>query len=59
MSRPQLLIISRKRSRAFTNVGEISKEGKRLSYQVGFAEPVWDVTGFTRMIKSCEAMMGV
>ncbi|KAB5524479.1 hypothetical protein DKX38_022228 [Salix brachista] len=41
--RPRLVIISRKRSRAFTNVGEIVSMAKRLGFRVVVAEPDADV----------------
>ncbi|KAF9667559.1 hypothetical protein SADUNF_Sadunf15G0035900 [Salix dunnii] len=57
--RPRLVIISRKRSRAFTNVGEIVSMAKRLGYRVVTAEPDADVSGFAKIINSCDVMMGV
>jgi protein O-mannose beta-1,4-N-acetylglucosaminyltransferase len=57
--RPRLLIISRKRSRAFTNVGEIVTMAKRLGYRVVVAEPDADVSGFAQIINSCDVVMGV
>ncbi|XP_011000494.1 PREDICTED: uncharacterized protein LOC105108049 isoform X3 [Populus euphratica] len=57
--KPLLLIISRKRSRAFTNVGEIAELAETLSYQVVVAEPGPDVSGFAKIINSCDVVMGV
>ncbi|KAJ6411295.1 hypothetical protein OIU84_007958 [Salix udensis] len=57
--RPRLVIISRKRSRAFTNVGEIAGMAKRLGFRVFVAEPDVDVSGFAKIINSCDVMMGV
>ncbi|CAK7349653.1 unnamed protein product [Dovyalis caffra] len=57
--RPRLLIISRKRSRAFTNVGEIVTMAKRVGYRVVVAEPDADVSGFAQIINSCDVVMGV
>ncbi|KAL9337561.1 hypothetical protein Peur_069330 [Populus x canadensis] len=57
--RPRLLIISRKRSRAFTNVGEIVTMAKRLGYRAVVAEPDADVSGFAQIINSCDVVMGV
>ncbi|KAJ6970051.1 alpha-1,3-arabinosyltransferase XAT3-like [Populus alba x Populus x berolinensis] len=57
--KPRLLIIPRKRSRAFTNVGEIAKLAESLSYQVIVAEPGSDVLGFAKIINSCDVVMGV
>ncbi|KAJ4838977.1 hypothetical protein Tsubulata_017381, partial [Turnera subulata] len=57
--RPRLLIISRKRSRAFTNIGEIAKMARRLGFRVVIAEPDADMSGFARIINSCDVVMGV
>ncbi|KAB5531808.1 hypothetical protein DKX38_018478 [Salix brachista] len=57
--RPRLLIISRKRSRAFTNVGDIVTLAKKLGYRVVVAEPDADVSGFSQIINSCDVVMGV
>ncbi|KAG6753872.1 hypothetical protein POTOM_041874 [Populus tomentosa] len=57
--RPRLLIISRKRSRAFTNVGEIVNMAERLGFRVVVAEPGMDVSGFSQIINSCDVVMGV
>ncbi|KAF9671349.1 hypothetical protein SADUNF_Sadunf12G0038000 [Salix dunnii] len=57
--RPRLLIISRKRSRAFTNVGDIVTLAKNLGYRVVVAEPDADVSGFSQIINSCDVVMGV
>ncbi|KAG5229824.1 beta-1,2-xylosyltransferase [Salix suchowensis] len=55
---PRLLIIPRKRSRSFTNVGEIAQLAESLSYQVIVAEPGPDVSGFAKIINSCDVLMG-
>ncbi|KAB5524504.1 hypothetical protein DKX38_022253 [Salix brachista] len=57
--KPRLLIIPRKRSRSFTNVGEIDQLAESLSYQVIVAEPGPDVSGFAKIINSCDVLMGV
>ncbi|KAG5233936.1 beta-1,2-xylosyltransferase [Salix suchowensis] len=57
--RPRLLIISRKRSRAFTNVGDIATLAKKLGYRVVVAEPDADLSGFSQIINSCDVVMGV
>ncbi|KAB5524440.1 hypothetical protein DKX38_022189 [Salix brachista] len=57
--KPRLLIIPRKRSRSFTNVGEIAQLAESLSYQVIVAEPGPDVSGFAKIINSCDVLMGV
>ncbi|KAB5524462.1 hypothetical protein DKX38_022211 [Salix brachista] len=55
--KPRLLIIPRKRSRSFTNVGEIAQLAESLSYQVIVAEPGPDVSGFAKIINSCDVFM--
>uniref|UniRef100_A0A6N2KA87 Glycosyltransferase 61 catalytic domain-containing protein n=1 Tax=Salix viminalis TaxID=40686 RepID=A0A6N2KA87_SALVM len=57
--RPRLLIISRKRSRAFTNVGDIVTLAKKLGYRVVVAEPDADLSGFSQIMNSCDVVMGV
>ncbi|KAG5229860.1 beta-1,2-xylosyltransferase [Salix suchowensis] len=57
--KPRLLIIPRKRSRSFTYVGEIAQLAESLSYQVIVAEPGPDVSGFAKIINSCDVLMGV
>uniref|UniRef100_A0A6N2KS07 Glycosyltransferase 61 catalytic domain-containing protein n=1 Tax=Salix viminalis TaxID=40686 RepID=A0A6N2KS07_SALVM len=57
--KPRLLIIPRKRSRSFHNVGEIAQLAESLSYQVIVAEPGPDVSGFAKIINSCDVLMGV
>eukprot|EP00257_Ricinus_communis_P025912 XP_025013326.1 uncharacterized protein LOC8277787 isoform X1 [Ricinus communis] len=57
--RPRLLIISRKRSRAFTNVGEIAKMAKGLGYKVVVDEPDADVSRSAQVMNSCDVVLGV
>ncbi|KAF9602418.1 hypothetical protein IFM89_027547 [Coptis chinensis] len=58
--KPRLLIVSRKRTRAFTNGADIVKMAKSLGFAVVVAEP--SITGlpqFAQIVNSCDAMMGV
>ncbi|KAK7821348.1 hypothetical protein CFP56_037812 [Quercus suber] len=57
--KPQLLIISRKRTRSFTNIGEITKMASRLGYKVIVAEPTMNVSKFAELVNSCDVLMGV
>ncbi|MCL7046947.1 hypothetical protein MKW94_001226, partial [Papaver nudicaule] len=58
---PRLLIVSRQRTRKFSNVDEIAKMAKSLGYQVVIEEPSGskDASTFTQMVNSCDVMMGV
>ncbi|XP_068637809.1 alpha-1,3-arabinosyltransferase XAT3-like isoform X2 [Aristolochia californica] len=58
---PRLLIISRKRSRAFMNVREIVDLAKSLGFEVVVAEAnlSTDVGKFARLVNSCDVMLGV
>ncbi|XP_065862682.1 alpha-1,3-arabinosyltransferase XAT3-like [Euphorbia lathyris] len=58
-SRPRLLIISRKRSRAFTNVDSIAKMAKTLGFKVVVHEPDADVTTSAKVMNSCDVVLGV
>ncbi|WOL09474.1 hypothetical protein Cni_G18227 [Canna indica] len=59
--KPRLLIISRKQSRAFTNVNEIVEMSEELGYEVVVDEA--DVSSglarFAGIVNSCDVMMGV
>ncbi|KAM4106609.1 hypothetical protein ACB094_04G077600 [Castanea mollissima] len=59
LKRPQLLIISRKRTRSFTNIGEITKMANRLGYKVTVAEPTMNVSKFAELVNSCDVLMRV
>ncbi|KAI3858742.1 hypothetical protein MKX03_033695 [Papaver bracteatum] len=58
---PRLLIVSRKRTRKFTNEGAIAKMATSLGYEVIVEEPgvTKDATRFAQMVNSCDVMMGV
>ncbi|KAK9115060.1 hypothetical protein Syun_021857 [Stephania yunnanensis] len=57
---PRLLIVTRKRTRSFTNEREIVKLAKSLGYKVMTAEPaLMNMTSFARVVNSCDVMMGV
>ncbi|XWS50782.1 hypothetical protein CRYUN_Cryun12cG0118300 [Craigia yunnanensis] len=57
--RPQLLILSRKRTRAFTNTNDIARMATRLGYKVVVAETESNVARVAEIVNSCDVMMGV
>ncbi|KAJ0048770.1 hypothetical protein Pint_16948 [Pistacia integerrima] len=59
--RPRLLIITRRKSRAFVNVGRISKSARNLGYEVIVAEAnlSTDLSKFAALVNSCDVLMGV
>ncbi|GAV81573.1 DUF563 domain-containing protein [Cephalotus follicularis] len=57
--RPRLLILSRKRTRAFTNAGGIAKMATRLGFQVVVAEADMNVSRFAQIVNSCDVLLGV
>ncbi|CAD5175738.1 unnamed protein product [Musa acuminata subsp. malaccensis] len=59
--KPRLLIIARKRSRAFTNVDEIVAAAEELGYEVvvGEADAGTNLARFAQIVNSCDVMMGV
>uniref|UniRef100_A0A0A9CRF5 Glycosyltransferase 61 catalytic domain-containing protein n=1 Tax=Arundo donax TaxID=35708 RepID=A0A0A9CRF5_ARUDO len=58
---PRLLIISRKATRAFTNVGAVARTAAALGYEVvvGEAERHADLPSFARLVNSCDVLVGV
>lgn len=59
--RPRLLIISRKTTRAFTNMGAVAQAAAMLGYEVivGEAEQHSDLSAFARLVNSCDVLVGV
>ncbi|CAL2262346.1 unnamed protein product [Prunus armeniaca] len=57
--RPRLLIIPRKRTRSFTNTGEISKMARRLGFKVIVAEADINLSKYAEVVNSCDVLMGV
>ncbi|KAF8724621.1 hypothetical protein HU200_020890 [Digitaria exilis] len=60
--RPRLLLISRKTTRAFTNVGAIAEAAAAMGYEVVVGEPehhAADMASFARVVNSCDVMVGV
>ncbi|XP_024169079.1 beta-1,2-xylosyltransferase XYXT1 [Rosa chinensis] len=59
LKKPRLLIISRNRTRSFTNTGEITQMARDLGYKVTVAEADMNVSNFANVVNSCDVMMGV
>ncbi|EOY21159.1 Glycosyltransferase family 61 protein, putative [Theobroma cacao] len=57
-ARPRLLIVSRSRTRTFTNTDEIARMARNLGYDVVVAEAT-NVPRFAEIVNSCDVMMGV
>lgn len=57
--KPRLLILSRRRTRAFTNIGEIQAMARSLGYKVTVAEADPNLARFSELVNSCDVMMGV
>ncbi|XP_038686990.1 alpha-1,3-arabinosyltransferase XAT2-like [Tripterygium wilfordii] len=57
--KPRLLIISRRRTRAFTNSGEIVRMAKGMGYKVLVAEPDANLTRVSQVVNSCDVLLGV
>ncbi|KAG8046165.1 hypothetical protein GUJ93_ZPchr0008g11521 [Zizania palustris] len=58
---PRLLIISRRATRTFTNVGAIVRTAAALGYEVvvGETELHSDLGAFARVVNSCDVLVGV
>ncbi|KAI4339032.1 hypothetical protein MLD38_024018 [Melastoma candidum] len=57
--RPRLLIISRSKTRMFTNVLEIVALAESLGYEVTVSELTHNTTRTVQAVNSCDVMMGV
>ncbi|KAL5815525.1 hypothetical protein ACOSQ4_026166 [Xanthoceras sorbifolium] len=59
--RPRFMIISRRNSRSFVNVGRITKTATTLGYEVVVAEAnlSTDLSKFAQIVNSCDVLMGV
>lgn len=57
--RPRLLIVSRKRSRSFTNLAEITTMAETLGYEVVASELDSNMSRTPAIVNSCDVMMGV
>ncbi|CAH8260916.1 unnamed protein product [Arabidopsis lyrata] len=57
--RPRILILSRSRSRAFENTGEIARAARQIGFEVVVAEANTGVANFAQTVNSCDVMLGV
>ncbi|RLN22093.1 hypothetical protein C2845_PM07G02350 [Panicum miliaceum] len=59
--RPRLLLISRRSTRAFTNVGAIARAATALGYELVVGEPARhaELPLFARVVNSCDVLVGV
>lgn len=57
--KPRLMIIRRARTRKFMNVEEIVQMAKEVGYDVVVAEADDDISTFSRVVNSCDVLMGV
>ncbi|VVA92252.1 unnamed protein product [Arabis nemorensis] len=57
--RPRILVLSRRRSRAFVNSGEIARLAREIGFRVVVAEAKTGVASFVETVNSCDVMVGV
>ncbi|CAL9221300.1 unnamed protein product [Arabidopsis halleri] len=57
--RPRILILTRSRSRAFENAGEIARAARQIGFEVVVAEANTGVANFAQTVNSCDVMLGV
>ncbi|KAL2342374.1 hypothetical protein Fmac_003659 [Flemingia macrophylla] len=59
LGKPRLMILSRKRSRSFTNTDEIAKMAESLGFDVIIKEAEGSMWGFADVVNSCDVLLGV
>ncbi|KAL6175638.1 hypothetical protein ACLB2K_052277 [Fragaria x ananassa] len=59
LHKARLLILSRNRTRCFTNTGEITEMERDLGYKVTVEEADRNVSKFANVVNSCDVMVGV
>ncbi|KAL7603487.1 alpha-1,3-arabinosyltransferase XAT2 [Lactuca sativa] len=57
--KPRLLIVSRKKTRTFTNVKDVVHAAQDIGFEVVVAEMNANLTQVSRLVNSCDVMMGV
>lgn len=57
--KPRLLIIARKRTRAFTNPEEIARMARKLGFEVVVTEASGDISRFAETVNSCDVFLAV
>ncbi|XP_031371685.1 beta-1,2-xylosyltransferase XYXT1-like isoform X2 [Punica granatum] len=58
-TKPRLLIVSRKRTRSFTNIDRIARMARGLGFDAVVAEPSMNVQKVAELVNSCDVVMGV
>ncbi|TKY61029.1 O-linked-mannose beta-1,4-N-acetylglucosaminyltransferase 2 [Spatholobus suberectus] len=59
LGKPRLMILSRKRSRSFTNTDEIAKMAESLGFDVIIKEAGGSMWNFANVVNSCDVLLGV
>ncbi|XP_020221798.1 alpha-1,3-arabinosyltransferase XAT3 [Cajanus cajan] len=59
LGKPRLMILSRKRTRSFTNTDEIAKMAESLGFDVIVKEAGGSMWGFADVVNSCDVLLGV
>ncbi|CAL5215306.1 unnamed protein product [Lathyrus oleraceus] len=59
VKKPRLLIVSRKRTRSFTNIPQIVKMAKQLGFKVLVKDGGRNMSRFANIVNSCDVLMGV
>ncbi|CAK8579707.1 unnamed protein product [Lathyrus sativus] len=59
IKKPRLLILSRKRSRTFTNTNQIAKMAKGMGFKVIVMEAGQNMWSIAHVVNSCDVLMGV
>ncbi|XP_057415295.1 beta-1,2-xylosyltransferase XYXT1-like [Lotus japonicus] len=57
--KPRLLILSRKRSRSFTNAAQIARLAKGMGFSVIVMEAGGSMKSFAQVVNSCDVLLGV
>ncbi|KAG7582393.1 Glycosyltransferase 61 [Arabidopsis suecica] len=57
--KPRILILTRSRSRAFENAGEIARAARQIGFEVVVAEANTGVANFAQTVNSCDVILGV
>ncbi|XP_076916874.1 alpha-1,3-arabinosyltransferase XAT3-like [Bidens hawaiensis] len=58
-NKPRLLIVSRKRTRVFTNVGDVVNAARAMGFEVIVTEMSANLNQISQLVNSCDVMMGV
>ncbi|XP_057750994.1 alpha-1,3-arabinosyltransferase XAT3-like [Arachis stenosperma] len=56
---PRLLILSRRRTRSFTNTAEIANMARRMGFEAIVMEAGGSMSNFANVVNSCDVLLGV